>query len=330
MKELSDLEIADAIVSVLGDSRWEAVALSEGFLALAKGNSDETVARTMYEKGIASLKKSRETVVTLKSESLTSHFTPRKKTGSAENPITKLFPAAITEQRFIEILDELESQRPSLSYRDDRQDGHSLVDFTIIEGDAELPINVKNAGTRFENALKLVKINADDCIPIPAYKANEALEEEPNLLYAVAVDYGLLETLRANLISQFSVSERVVWGILNFYTGSRVKDAEDKFVYGLTKKHWEQLRLIVSPQPFHIVSARKTIRVMQTKPYRTPGIGLKAWGTGASAEVNVHLAISEDTTPWIAVKDRITTKGVNNILEAVNRKKVEVIYDPEI
>lgn len=74
---------------------------------------------------------------------------PRTKTGSAENPITKLFPAAITEQRFIEKLDNLLCQRSTVDYEDDRESGHTLIDFTLTEGKSRLPVNVKNAETRF-------------------------------------------------------------------------------------------------------------------------------------------------------------------------------------
>ena len=78
------------------------------------------------------------------------------------------------------------------------------------------------------------------------------------------------------------------------------------------------------------MSARKSVRILQTKPQRTPGIGLKAWGTGASGEINVHVSIREDTTPWATVSQRIIDSGVQNIVNAVNRKRTEVVYDPEI
>ena len=65
--------------------------------------------------------------------------------------------------------------RKALTYSDDRQAGHSLTDFTLREGDLELPVNVKNAGTRFEKAAELVGLDPNDCIPIPAYKAHGAM-----------------------------------------------------------------------------------------------------------------------------------------------------------
>jgi precorrin-3B methylase len=55
-----------------------------------------------------------------------------------------------------------------------------------------------------------------------------------------------------------------------------------------------------------------------------------AWGTGASAEVNVHVSISEDTTPWNVVSNRIKLNGIVDIVSAVNRKQMREIYIPEI
>jgi len=113
------------------------------------------------------------------------HHICLQNTGSAENPITKMFPAAVTERQFLDQLVGLREARAGVDYRDERFTGHTLVDFTILEGEFELPINVKNAGTRFENAASLVGIDPDDCIPIPAHKAYDAIEKEPNLLYAI-------------------------------------------------------------------------------------------------------------------------------------------------
>src|SRR5439155_18777659 len=102
------------------------------------------------------------------------------------------------------------------------------------------------------------------------------------------------------------------------------------FVAAIVKRHWAKIAPRVLPAPFRAVSARKAIRILQTKPQRTPGIGLRAWGTGASAEVNVHLSISGDTKPWPEIASRITVNGVSDIITAVNHKKTEVVYDPEI
>jgi hypothetical protein len=44
----------------------------------------------------------------------------------------------------------------------------------------------------------------------------------------------------------------------------------------------------------------------------------------------VHLSIAEETKPWPEVAERICVKGLSDIISAVNRKKSEVVYDPEI
>jgi hypothetical protein len=283
----------------------------------------------MYDRGPQTLKKSKELLGALGTKGFVGQLTLREKTGSAENPITKLFPAAITEQRFLELLDEITTARPSVTYTDNRE-ARSLVDFTLREDEEELPINIKNAGTKFEQAASLVGLSPEDCIPIPAYKAHAALERLPNLLYAVSVDYELVGQLQSLLLTLFDPRERIVWELLNGYAGAKVRAAEDAFVTRVVRQHWAAIKAVVSANPFHVVSARKSIRVLQTKPKRTPGIGLKAWGTGAAGEVNVHLSIQEDTTPWPEVAKRITEKGITAVIAAVNRRITEVVHDPEI
>lgn len=257
-------------------------------------------------------------------------LTPRSDVGSSVNPITKLFPATVTEQRFVEELDALHTRRDQASYRDDRETGHTLSDFTVCEADHELQINIKNAGTRFERAMELVGIAPDDCIPIPAYKANAAVERMPNLLYAIAVDYTLAETLNNLLPDLFSRSETIVWDVLSRFTGAKVRKAEDAFIWSMVNRHWPEIDSAITSVPFHVVSARKSVTILAKEPKRTPGIGMRAWGNRASAEVNVHLSISEDTTPWSDVAERIVARGVSDIIEAVNRRRREWVYDPEI
>jgi len=161
-----DMVAAKAIREVIGESRWEGVAFAQAYLAMhTEGVDDEQAAKLIFLKDVKTLKACREIVRSIRTDGFLRQLSPREKTGSAENPITKLFPAFITEQRFLELLDALIAQKDSLSYREDRGSGHSLRDFTVIEDDIELPINVKNAGTRFEKAAQLVGIKPDDCIP---------------------------------------------------------------------------------------------------------------------------------------------------------------------
>ncbi len=288
MKYLRSMS-AEHVASVLGDSRWVGAQIAKAQVALRAGADKETTARTLYEASSLTLKKSQEIVEDLRDADYESYLELRKKTGSAENPITKMFPAAVTERQFLDQLDNLREARPSIDYRDERFTGHTLVDFTIFEEGLELPINVKNAGTRFENAASLVGIDPDDCIPIPAYKAYDAIEKEPNLLYAICVDYTLVSKIERGLLTRFTEEEASVWKVLSKYSGPLIRDAEDKFVYSMVNRHWEEFSGYIAIPVFRIISARKAIRILQKLPKRTPGIGLRAWGTGASAEVNVHL-----------------------------------------
>jgi len=326
----SDREAAQSLVKVVGESRWEAVALAHGYLSALEGTTDKDAAKAVFKRGPQTLKRSEELIRESRKKGFLTLLTPRKKTGSAENPITKMFPATITEQRFLELMDNLCSSRKGFSYSDDRETGHSLTDFTLKEDGLELPINIKNAGTRFEKAQQLVGLEPEDCIPIPAYKANAALEVVPNLLYVVSVDYDLVKSLNTILSQLFSQEERIVWDILNKHTGTQVRNAEDLFIFSMVRKYWKNLKKSVKHSPFHAISARKAVRILQVKPKRTPGIGLRAWGTGASAEVNIHVSIKEDTTPWTEVSERVESKGVKNIIRAVNRKRMEEVFDPEI
>lgn len=111
---------------------------------------------------------------------------------------------------------------------------------------------------------------------------------------------------------------------------SQLKKAEDLFVSKMIQKYWDMFSQMAASNLFHVISARRAIRILQHKPERTPGIGLKAWGTGASAEVNVHISIKAETTDWRIVSERIAHKGVADIIQAVNRRRQEWVYDPEI
>jgi hypothetical protein len=199
-----------------------------------------------------------------------------------------------------------------------------------IDGDLELPINVKNAGTRLENAINLVGLEPDDCIPIPAYKAYEAIEKEPNLLYVISINYSFSHLIESNLFSKFSSEENYVWNILSTYGGSLIRDAEDRFVYSMVNRYWDDFSNQVPDPLFRVISARKAINILQKNPKRTPGIGIKSWGTGASAEINVHISINEETKNWLEIHSRIVENGVSDIISAINRKKIELIFDPEV
>ena len=325
----TDEQAARALVQILAASSWEAVAVAHGYLAILNGKTDEEAARLIYDHKQITLKKCREIVGQLKARGFLACLRTREKLGSAENPVTKLFPAAITERRFIELIDTLHDARSGVSWNDDRQEGHTLTDFTLNEEKDSLPINIKNAGTKFPQAKSLVGLEPEDCIPIPAYKAYAAVEKLPSLLYIISVDYDLAGKL-TGLPTLLEPAEAITWELLNKYAGSYLRRAEDLFVSHVTQKYWSDLAKLAAQNPFHVISARRAIRILQDKPERTPGIGLRAWGTGASAEVNVHISIKAETTPWTDVADRITRNGLVDIIKAVNRKRKQWVYDPEI
>lgn len=326
----SDDQAARAVLEVIGNSRWEAVGVAHGFAASQNGATKEDAARAIFRHGSQSLRKSREIVENFSKSGYLAQLTKREDRGAAADVVPKLFPGRVTEERFLELLDELKTRRKGLAYVDHRGTEHGLDDFTLTEGELELPINVKVASTQFRRAAELVKLDPDDTIPIPAYKAHAAVEKYPNLLYAVSVDYALIGVLGSELPKSLSGSETIVWDLIGKYQGTLTRDAEDIFVFEIVRKYWDRLKPMIKGNPFHIVSARKAIRVLQTKPERTPGIGMRGWGTGASAEVNVHLSVRQDTTSWDTVGNRIVERGVADIIGAVNRKRVEEVFDPEI
>jgi hypothetical protein len=187
--EYTDGEAVESILDVLGESKWEAVSFAHGYKAMMDGAADEEASRIIYKGGPQSLRKSRKLISDAKKGGYLALLRPREKLGSAENPITKMFPAVITENRFIERLEDLCEESAGFDYSDDRYSDHTLKDFTIIDKSHKLPLNVKNAGTRFEKASDLVGLDPDDCVPIPAYKANAAIEAFPHLLYVVSIDF---------------------------------------------------------------------------------------------------------------------------------------------
>jgi len=149
-------------------------------------------------------------------------------------------------------------------------------------------------------------------------------------VYLVSVDYDLVGSLDKLLPTLLTSEESLVWKLLNDHEGSRLRNAEDRFVFATSVKYWEKLKRVARDTPFNVISARKAIRVLQTEPQRTPGIGLRAWGTAARGEVNVHISIQQETTPWQEVSKRISSEGISSIVSAVNRKRTEEVYDPVI
>jgi hypothetical protein len=319
---------------VLPENSWVAARLAKGFLALQGGASLDAAIDASYARGSFSRAKIGELLNKAQNSGFKKVLDARNKIGSAENPITKLFPAAITEERFSDLLKVLVEKARlagrALAIEDKRAD-HSFVDFTIHESAQRLPINIKNAGTLFRRSAEFVGLAPEDCIPIPAYKAFGALEKkEPNLVYVICVDHELVGVVREAIPSTFDANEKLVWALLESYVGHHVKKAEDTFVLGMVRKYWPLLASKIASKPFRLISARRAIKILQSLPKRTPGLGVPAWGTGASAEVNVHVSIAAETTSWEAVEQMIITSGTSRVLAAIDRRVTEEVPDPEI
>ncbi|MGA8833696.1 MAG: hypothetical protein ACLQT6_09090 [Desulfomonilaceae bacterium] len=77
-------------------------------------NPDLGNLRELYEGNSLTLTRSREIVARLQTSDFTDLLEPRKKTRSAENPVSKLFPAAVTERQFPDEMDRLREIRPTL------------------------------------------------------------------------------------------------------------------------------------------------------------------------------------------------------------------------
>jgi hypothetical protein len=328
--QYTDLEAANALVNVIGTSRWDTVAIAQGFVAAQSGTPEEDAARIIFRNGCQTLGQSKQLIQSMKLKGFIAQLPTRERTGAAADPVPKLFPGRITEERFVELLDELKLRNADFDYDDRRNIEHGLDDFRLIQGGSELPVNVKVASTRFEQSAQLVGLDPSDCIPIPAYKATAAVTKFPALVYAVSVDYTLVNTLILQLPKLITKEEAIVWDLIGRYQGTRVRQAEDAFVFEIVRKHWDNLKPLIQDNSFHVISARKALRILHTKPARTPGIGMRGWGTGARAEVNVHVSVKEDTTPWNHVVQRIEKYGLNDVIGAVNRKRLEEVSDPEI
>ncbi len=144
----SEAEAADALITVLPGSTWVAVGLAHGFRVLQRGGGLDDAAQAAFDAAAGTRRWYRgELAKGAPTGSFVSLIPSRDRTGAAENPVTKLFPAEITEQLFKDQLDDLRLRRPTLHYEKTSSATHTLVDFLITEGDDVLPVNVKNAGT---------------------------------------------------------------------------------------------------------------------------------------------------------------------------------------
>src|SRR6266566_7594822 len=97
----NDEQAANALVKILGNSRWHAVAFAHGYLAMISGASDDTVAQIIRSHSDITLRSAKEFIQQSKEQGFLTLLQERDRKGSAENPITKLFPATVTAHRSI-------------------------------------------------------------------------------------------------------------------------------------------------------------------------------------------------------------------------------------
>jgi len=77
----------------------------------------------------------------MKTGRLLTQLTPREQRGAAADVVPKLFPGRVTEERFLELLDDLKARRQGLDYEDHRNTEHGLDDFSLVEGRYVLPVS---------------------------------------------------------------------------------------------------------------------------------------------------------------------------------------------
>jgi len=131
---MTERETAETIDLVLKDSRWIGVHLARAYLEVCRGTNPEAVARQLYKSGSITLTKAKQILPKFKSSGFRQFIPKREKLGSAENPVTKLFPAAITEQRFLAECDSLQQNRSSVDCMDELENlrGHDREKYGMV------------------------------------------------------------------------------------------------------------------------------------------------------------------------------------------------------
>src|SRR5262245_32389236 len=82
MSSPTDQQVAQALVNVIGGSKWMAVAFAHGYLALLNGQNEVDAARIVFDRGGATLKRSKEMLQAMKTGGFASQLPLREKTGS--------------------------------------------------------------------------------------------------------------------------------------------------------------------------------------------------------------------------------------------------------
>lgn len=204
-------------------------------------------------------------------------------------------------------------------------------DFGVQRDGLELPINVKTASTLFRNAITTVRLAPEDCIPISTYKALGASQRVPNLLYVDLVDFELREKVDA-FVAKLTGPAAALWDFLSWYGGGGAKKAQDQYINALFQEHRVALEaLVADATKFRAISAKKVVALMHEKPWRVPGLGIKAAGTGTfNAEVNLHVSVKDETKPWGEVAELIKTSGIQSALDLIHITEQRTVANPQL
>jgi hypothetical protein len=203
-------------------------------------------------------------------------------------------------------------------------------DYGVSDNTLELPINVKTASTIFRNAAQF-GLDPEDCIPISSYKALNAIDKVPDLVYVDLVDF----TLRAKtdaVMDGLQGSLGILWDLFSWYGGKGAKKAQDAYVDRVFTDHGAALdALAPGVTRFRAISAHRTLAILRDNPRRCPGLGVKAAGTGTfNAEVNVHVSVENETMPWDDIEEMIREMGIASVLALIRETETREVRAPKL
>lgn len=201
-------------------------------------------------------------------------------------------------------------------------------DYGVERDGAELPINVKTASTLFRNAASF-GLEPEDCIPISSYKALNAVDKVPDLVYVDLVDFSLRERADA-VMDGLTGTLGVLWDLLSWYAGRGATRAQNQYVDHLFAERGDQLdALAPGVTSFRVISAKRVLAILRENPRRCPGLGVKAAGTGTfNAEVNVHVSVRGETQPWDDIADILRRSGVIGVLDLIRTTETRLVQAP--
>ena len=161
-------------------------------------------------------------------------------------------------------------------------------------------------------------VGPEDCIPVSSYKALNAVDRVPDLLYVALVDFTLRERADA-FIDGLTGSLGIAWDLLSWYGGRGAKAAQDRYTDALFDAHGDELdALAPGVSSFRAISAKRVLAILFANPRRCPGLGVKAAGTGTFiAEVNVHVSVRAETVAWDAVERLLVDSGIQAVLDQI-------------